>query len=59
MHQQAEYGLAAHWRYKEGAYIGMATQLILPRQVNPALSINQAPIAQRLPMKDRLLGQDN
>ncbi|CAM3743142.1 RelA/SpoT family protein [Polynucleobacter brandtiae] len=30
MHQQAEYGLAAHWRYKEGAYTGEAT----PRKQN-------------------------
>ncbi|BDX21406.1 GTP pyrophosphokinase [Polynucleobacter sp. TUM22923] len=34
MHQQAEYGLAAHWRYKEGAYSGEAT----PRKQNKSSS---------------------
>lgn len=38
MHQQAEYGLAAHWRYKEGAYIGMATPPNLNKSNKPSVT---------------------
>jgi GTP pyrophosphokinase len=38
MHQQAEFGLAAHWRYKEGAYIGMATP---PKSNKPSIAHQQ------------------
>ena len=41
MHQQAEYGLAAHWRYKEGAYVGMATPPNLTKTNKPSVSHQQ------------------
>jgi len=41
MHQQAEYGLAAHWRYKEGAYVGMATPPNQTKTNKPSASHQQ------------------
>ncbi|CAM3687229.1 RelA/SpoT family protein [Polynucleobacter antarcticus] len=41
MHQQAEYGLAAHWRYKEGAYVG-AVELSKPSKSSVSPDLDNA-----------------